>query len=514
MLEMSKEKMKINRKIVERKEIIFVEGDMIIPDAKPDIINTINVSGIPTIYRKETMEGKIRVDGNINTYIMYLSDEEKPENRGLNTSLDFSEIIEVKQSIEGANLKIATNINSIECKIINERKINLKAALEMKITISTDEEVEIIEDIQKENSLQILKDKIEVNSLIGRGSTKVHSKETVQIEQEDLLAEILEADIELIDKDTKISYNKILAKTDAKIKILYLTEEGEIKKVFGTVPVVGFVDLPNVNENSICDVNYELQNIIIKPNNSEEHSIYVEIETEITCEGYDSKQISVVKDLYSPYKNIEMDTKQINLVSTKKQIKEKNTLKEHLVIDELENKKLLDVEAKPIIRNENKNGTNLKVDCDMELKFILFDEQNSRIEIKEEKIPFDFSTNILEKENYTNIDLEIGNQDFVIQSNNEVSCNLDVINILEIEKYSNLQTINNIEEKGDKEDANYSVIIYIVKKEDTLWNIAKKFGSTICDIVKVNEIEDPENLKANQKIFIPRFCKVLETVNG
>ena len=214
--------MSINRQIAERKEIIFIEGDMIIPDAKPDILNTISISGIPTIYRKEIMDGKVRIDGNINTYIMYLADGKKTENRGLNTNLDFSETIEIKQSVENANLKIISNINSIDCKIINERKISLKVALEVKIKISADEEIEVVENVNKEEELQILKDKIKVNSLIGRGSTKVHSKEIIKINNTDNLAEILKADISLVNKDIKISYNKILAKTDAEVKILYL----------------------------------------------------------------------------------------------------------------------------------------------------------------------------------------------------------------------------------------------------------------------------------------------------
>ena len=205
MIETSREKINISRKIVERKEIIFVEGDMIIPDAKPDILNPISLSGIPTIYRKEAMEGKVRVDGNINTYIMYLSDGERNETRGINTNLDFSEILEIGQSIEGANINLEANVNSIECKVINERKISLKAAVELKIQMNTSEELEVVGDIKQENNIQVLKETAQVNSLIGIGSTKVHGKETISIDVSDNLAEILKANVTLLDKDEKIS---------------------------------------------------------------------------------------------------------------------------------------------------------------------------------------------------------------------------------------------------------------------------------------------------------------------
>ena len=43
----------------------------------------------------------------------------------------------------------------------------------------------------------------------------------------------------------------------------YLTEENQINVVTCNLPVVGFIDMPNITENSICDVNYQVKNAII-----------------------------------------------------------------------------------------------------------------------------------------------------------------------------------------------------------------------------------------------------------
>ena len=42
MLEAQKENLNINKLIAEKKEIIFAESDMIVPDTKPDILSTIS----------------------------------------------------------------------------------------------------------------------------------------------------------------------------------------------------------------------------------------------------------------------------------------------------------------------------------------------------------------------------------------------------------------------------------------------------------------------------------------
>ena len=110
---------------------------------------------------------------------------------------------------------------------------------------------------------------------------------------------------EIVNKETKISYNKILIKADVAVKIMYITEDNRINCVKCKIPVIGFVDIQNVSENNMCDVKYDLKNLIIKPNNVEEHSIYIEAEVEMECKVYESKEVNLIEDLYSPSVELE-----------------------------------------------------------------------------------------------------------------------------------------------------------------------------------------------------------------
>ena len=113
MIEAQRENLSINKLIAEKKEIIFAEGDMIVPDSKPDILNTICTSGVVSIYKKEAQEEKVRLDGAINTYIMYMPDGTDDTVRGLNTSIDFSENLNVPNCKEGMNVISDVNVKSI-----------------------------------------------------------------------------------------------------------------------------------------------------------------------------------------------------------------------------------------------------------------------------------------------------------------------------------------------------------------------------------------------------------------
>lgn len=503
-----KENLCVNKLVATKKEVILVEGDMIVPDSKPDILNTICTSGVVCIYKKEILEDKIRLDGNINTYIMYMADDSQDKIRGLNTSLDFSENIQVANCKEDMNCKVETKLKSIEAKVINGRKVGIKAAIEVEIKIYSNEEVQIVNNIQNAEGIQMLKEDLKVNSLVGMGDTKIYAKDTISIDSSDNLAEILKANVCICDKDIKISYNKILTKSEAEVRIMYLTEDNRIGMVTARVPVVGFIDIPNVTEENMCDVDYEIRNIVLKPNSMEEHSIYIEIEIGVMATVLEEKQINLIQDLYSPSENLEFNQKKITTITNKKTVRETKQIREKVMVEGMENRNIIDVDVMPIIEKENKSNHRIVYEGELELRFILSDS-DLQVETRMAKIPFDFAIEDLEDgENMdTNMTIEITNQDFIVQEGGVVTSNIDMAMNSDSYRSSNMNIIDEIQTNGEREAEDYSILMYIVKKDDTLWKIAKRFGSTVEDIARTNGIEDENKIYPGQKLFIPHFTR-------
>ena len=503
----SKESLCINKLVSSKKEIIFVEKDMIVPDAKPDILSTICTSGIVCLYKAELQDERLRIDGNINTYIMYLADNSEDKIRGINTSLDFSENISIPNAKEGMDYRLDIKIKSIECKVINGRKIGIKATLEVEIQIYSNEEIQIVNNIEDDENIQILKEDLKVNSLVGTGETKIYAKETIPVQDIDNIAEILKANLCICDKDLKISYNKILSKADAQLKIMYLTEDNRIGTITGSVPLVGFIDIPNVAEGNICNTNYEIKNIIVKPNSAEEHSINVEIEVVVKCMVYEEKEINLIQDMYSPCNDLSFNQKQINTMINTKQVKDIKKIREKINLKDIENKKLIDVDVFPNLSSEGRMNNPTLFDGELECNFTFLDD-NMNIEQQRIKIPFDYEVqNITENAN-SNFDMQISNQDFVIQDGGDINCNIDMDILSTLSENRNLNIIDEVEKEEGTSDQDYSVIVYIVKKGDTLWNIAKKFRTTVDFIARTNGIENNNQIEVGQKLYIPRYSKI------
>ncbi len=506
-VDVTKENIVLNKIVGQKSEIIVVEGDMIVPDVKPDILNTINTTGNVCIYKKEVLDGKVRIDGDVNVYVMYLADGEEEATRSLNTSIDFTQVLDFKECTSDMSLDENVSIKSIECKILNGRKINVKATLQVEISVYANENVDIIKQINNIQEIQSQEIELKVNSLIGEGTSKAYAKDTIVIENIDNLAEILKVDLSIINKDIKISYNKVLGKADIAVKMMYLTEDNRIKTVENKIPVMGFVDIENIDDDKICDMKYKLKNIVVKPNQVEEHSVYIEIEVEIYARVYENKDIRLIQDLYSPCEILNFNQRCVNTMANKCEIKDMCNIREKVMVPEINGGQIYDVEVKPIILNKNVTKARVMYEGEMELNFIFSSTNVARIDVKQMKLPFNFSIDSQEINQNMNIEtnVEVVNRDFIVGTDGNIETKIDLeftVNMSNTIKINIIDEVN-IDETRDKQI--YSMVIYFVKQGDTLWKIAKKFRSTVQDIVRVNNIEDENKIYVGQQLFIPKY---------
>lgn len=515
-LDVTKESFVLNKIVGQKSEIVVVEGDMIVPDIKPDILNTINTTGSVCIYKKEVLDGKIRMDGDVNVYVVYLADNDEMATRSLNTSIDFTQVLDFEGCSPEMSLDENVNVKSIECKILNGRKINVKATLEFNMKVYSNEDIEVISKVNNLNDIQSLEENLNINSLVGEGCSKAYAKDTIVIDNIDNLAEILKVDLAILNKDIKISYNKVLGKADISVKMMYLTEDNKIRVVESKIPVMGFVDIENIEENNLCDMKYKLKNIVVKPNSVEEHSIYVEIEVELYCRVYENKDVKIIQDLYSPSECLNFNQRCVNTMSNKCCLKDMCSIKETVMVPEINGNELYDVTVRPIINNKNVSNSKVMFEGEVELNFIFASMNSAGIDVKQMKLPFNFNVDSRNINTDMDIDteIEVVNQDFVITADGGIESRIDLGFSLNMSNTVPIKIIDevNIDETRNKQI--YSMVIYFVKEGDTLWKIAKQFGSTISDIARVNNIEDVNNIQIGQQLFIPKYVYTRKEVSA
>ena len=506
-IETLKESLSVNQIIGKSKENIVIEDDVIIPDIKPDILSTINVSGNVCVYKKEIMDGKIRIDGGIQVYIIYLADDEKSVIRGINTVLDFSRIIEMEKVNSSEIMESKIELKDIGCKIINGRKISINANIDAIFTIYSNENIDFVKEVANADNIQIQNAKESMDLLVGIGNTKVYAKDTINISNTDNLVEILKNNITILNSELKTSYNKILIKADANINLMYLTDDNRINEVNCKIPIMGFIDMQNVTDENLCNTSFEIKNIIIKPNSMEEHSIFIEIEIEINCNVYEKKSFENIQDLYSPTQNLNLKQKSITVMEVKREVSEQISINEKINTNELQGEKICNLEILPKVLEEKLLCDRVNIEGELELIVLYISTINNRLDSKHYKVPFKAIINTpgITKDFDISTYLEVLNKQIQLKQDESIEFTIDLKVNCNLFKMKEIKVIDDIETLDNTNENIYSIVVYFVKPGDTLWNIAKKFKSTIKAISTVNGIEDENNIDVGQQLFIPKF---------
>ena len=502
-----KENMCMNTIVGRKKQTVVVEGDTIITDIKPDILNTISTNGMVCIYKKEVLDSKVRIDGNVEIYLIYLADGTENNIRGLNTSIDFTEILDFENCKSSMSMSEQVKVKSIECKVLNGRKINLKAILEIEITIYSNENIEMITNVNNIEDIQSLSNNINMNSLVGENTCKTSVNENMIVDNTDTLAEILNVEINIINKDSKASYNKVLAKADAQVRVMYLTENDEIKVVEELFPIMGFIDMTDVSEEDINDLNYKIKNTNIRLDSSDVHTINVDIEFEIACRTYKNQEMKLMQDLYSPTQNLCIEQRNIKTLANMKKQCDVFNVREKIQNENIIGNQVFDAIVRPEINETNILKDKIMYDGELNICFLLTGDNSVGINTINTKIPFNVTVNMQDVDNNSIIDtqIDVKNQSFVV-NNSTIDANIDLEVTTNMCNTEEVNIIENITSEETECVPACSMVIYFVKPGDTLWKIAKQYKSTVEDIVRINQIQNPDKIDVGMQLFIPKYC--------
>lgn len=490
---MEKNTIIVNKKSGTNIKVFEVTGDVIVPDIKPDIISIVNTNGIPYIYKEDISTGKLRIDGNIDSYVVYLADN--GETCAIGANLNFIENIESEFFTENCFAKNKIILEKIEAKILNERKVSIIATIKVKTEIFEKEEISVITYFEGIENAELLKENLSLKSVVGMNKVKTSVKEDCKPEEGYQITEILSTNVNIVNSENKISFNKVLAKAEAEIKVLFLSADGRIGVINTKSPIMSFIEIDKITDKNVCDISYNIRNMLFKVNNQNtQTTISYQIEFEVFCEAYEIKGVDIIQDMYGLKDNLKFNSKTVELEINKNLEKEKVNLNERILIEDILN--IYDVKCSASIINSNKIGNIYSNECEANLEFYYEADNRNGLNVKKVNFPF-----VVKSESEKEFEFEFSKKQFTV-SNENVDCELEISYNFENENLKIVNIIDDVQIEKIEPEKEYKMCMYFVKPGDTLWKIAKKFKVSLESIVKVNNIENPDKINIGDRLYI------------
>ena len=527
-----------------------VDDSLIVPDVKPDIKKVLDVSARSYITDVTPGQDKIYVEGTVKATVLYLPDGDViGKVKSLDMSREFSCTIEAKGVTADNRITAESETEAPDSTLINSRKINIRIGVNIGVKIYKPEALELPtgteegEEVQpslpvtdllpfsprqekredsatgtiqfKEMPLRLAdKQFVSDGSVILRGQHEISSK----LPQ---IGEVLCANASVEPEEAVCTNGNVRMRGNLKVSVLYEDDSeaggdkgGAIRTAEFSLPYEEQFDAPKAQDDMECDVEYcvrEIYTEIMDNMDGEARILGIEVVVGVIVSGYLVAEPRVIVDAYDAKNNILdlefRETAPEQLIDSKTaQITHKCTASRRPADSDIGGVCRVTIEKTSVDDVEIKDST-VYVKGSVTVKVLCSSrDENQPLFPIETSTEFEHSFDMPEN-NSDNVACDakifVNHMGYTISGANAVDLRLLIGISVKIAANDRIRTIASIEKTHcDDSEGNgmLSYIIYFVQKGDTLWNIAKRYKTTVEDILNDNDIPDPDNINVGQKI--------------
>ncbi|MBQ3161700.1 MAG: DUF3794 domain-containing protein [Oscillospiraceae bacterium] len=512
--------LKVTKEKISSAEVIFaetnehsVELDYILPDYCPEIFKILKCIAIPHIISYEISGDKLNYEMTVSLRILYCA-ENSTAVQIIEQKLAYSKKIDLGKNVINPDVKFIPQISYMNCRAVNQRRIDVRGAVSIEATVTDVVLNDVITDVSG-GGVQLKK------SSITYPSDYIKNNKTINISDEfDLgsskppILNVIRCNAAITSSDKKIIANKLIIKGEICINMLYTYYKEDIDGIETmqfTMPFSQVIDMEGIDERFTCSVDMSVISCEIEPrSNGDGVSGMVECNVKIcvSSSAYRTTTSDLIIDEYSTlYKTtdekmglkLELPPDAINSVCVVKNTLTSSdeeisciydawcTIKNYTVHNNAENNRFT-INGIAIYCIIGKNTDGMPVVYEKEEPFTAAVQvekisDNSRVDIK--LIPISCSYNLAS------------------DSSVEIKAEIKVVgclrHIVEIQGITDI-CIN--EDDPINKNQNYALKIYYTDGNEDLWEIAKKYGTSVSAIIEENEIED-DIISGSGMILIP-----------
>ncbi len=506
----------IDRKVGSANMQLMSEGEITIPEGKPDIGELIKCDCCFAADDSKVGDGRVSFNGRLKLKGMYLAKGAGGGVHSFSYEMPVSDFV----SLEGAQEGMCTYINCVtvsnNCRAVNERKLFYKAITDVQVCVREQKNCEYVQGL----------DEIPINQqrfiTLAPEAMPVHRQDRFTVKDSLILPmgkpnveELLDCDVRITSVDYKANEDSVRISGDISLSVIYKGEgENNPMELYeGSIPFKGELEAEGLKSEMLCDVRLNLLDSIITVQPDEDGEmrvIDVEVVIGTLVTGRVINEINVLEDVYVLNKDTRLSYNDVSgSVCAAKNVGQ-CPVKEVVSLDEKapDMLQIYRADGKPYVDYVQIEDGKIQVEGAVAVNILYVTGNDSMpVYCYSGAVPFKHTAQAVGAK--AGMDSEVFAQlehiGFNMLSDREVEVRC-VINICAMaEDTKQYSVVDNVELADiDRAYLNSiaSITLYIVNKGDTLWKLAKKFNTTVEDIAAINDIENPNLIYPGQRLII------------
>ena len=506
--------LKVNREVISVCEELYsgvqeqsTELDYILPDYFPEIFRIIQARMEPRITGYTISEGVLTYELCVEIYVLYCA-QDSADVHCVRQKLCYTRTAELGRQCEGIAPELNAKPDYVNCRAVNQRRIDLRGAVSIRIRATCVTQQEVIGDIFG-LCAQTRKEPVTYTSRRLHGVRTFNLSEQAELgEAKPAALQVLRTDVQLLGGDTRIIAGKLAAKGDAVVRLLYSCQGGMESMQF-TLPYSQIVDLEGVDDTFSCTVRPELADCEITPaakNDGEARSFQCELSIRLVCTAVRTSVTELVTDAFSTRHPCTYTTAPVRLSGCGAPVSDSGAERCTLVSKEGELRRVYDVWCTP----RNMGARVLPEAGSIEVSgmlacSVLAQSDGAAPVMLEQEFPFTRMLPAPEDCTAAQVQVQIPACSYTLTGPDTVVLQpeLRILADTRVQRTMPLLTevqINEEERIAPKDGC--ALLLYYGTAGEAVWDIAKKYCTSIGAIVEENNLTQ-ERLTENGMLLIP-----------
>lgn len=509
-LEFDSNLIKVSQVLFEDATQNIVEGDIIIPDTKPDVISIIHQEAEVRILSQEAYKDVLVIRGFAKFKILYMSDDPSRFICSLEQSINFEQSFNLRSDEENVSNYCDCRVEHVDGTILNGRKLNVKAIISADLKTVKKTEVNAVTNI---NDAEFVTQNISTQNDIEAEPVDLPlSFETEVPFGISSVKEILRTDGFIKNKEVKLAGNKIVINGTIEIRSLYATDMQEecAEYVTNDFDFYEVLDSPELSENN--NIFLELERIeptVKQDEDGDDRVLRYDVDIKVRMYSIEKQDLDIITDAYSTVSKLEFEKEPVKVRTVVGETKDQLSMKELVNIPAGSSaKKVYNVLLKPVITDVKVEQDKIYVDGIIETNAIYFSNSEKPLVSNKQDIPFSSLVEVAGAKPFMRPEarVEIDGVTFNLIDENQIELKLVITTFVRVLDEDNYDVITGVAENPlDNNNVSIpSMTVYYVQAGDTLWRIAKRYLTTVSELVKINKIENPDIIFIGQQLLIPK----------
>ena len=484
----------------------LVEGEVSPPAMKQDMENVLSVQANVLVSSSEVVEGKVLLEGSVSFFVVYMDEEGVID--GFESATSFKHGIEADLAAPGMSAEVSANIVHTEYMQLDKKRVSAKAVVSLNAVLLEKTEIGAVESVLDVNDVQMLKETINVPYVAARGRSLFNIKEDVKLYQGmPLVSHIIGQTATATVKNSFIDGNKVAVEGEVKVNILYMgvDEHLALQQAQYTLPFEHMLALESPSgDGKVLSKADAMETYVQLAEQDNEQYFKVEMMLAVSADVLKEQSEDIIKDVYSPSIGLDPMGEEVYTRALLTNINARANLRETVSLQAgmpMIGRTLMAF-ATPNILSSYASDDKVYVEGVLDTS-IVYVTREDIVKSFNTQVPFmvDYSAAGANESMFIEPNILVENV-FANGSGDDVELKYNLDGQIRV-YYVNSQNVVSDIAQVEKKDIAGGITIYFADRDEKVWDVLKKFNTTIETLSKYNgEISAKDKLDEGQKILI------------